>query len=149
MQVVLREDVDKVGKRGDIVDVANGYARNYLIPRNKAILATKGIASQATAMRASRDRADAKNRQAAEERAQQLTGTSVRIEARAGAEGKLFGSVTNTEIVEALAAQSITIERRQIEMHEPIRNLGEHKVPVKLHSEVHIDIMVEVVASDS
>jgi large subunit ribosomal protein L9 len=148
MKVVLREDLDKVGNRGDIVEVANGYARNYLIPRNKAILATKGITAQAASMRAARDRADAKNRQAAEERARKLVGTMVRIEARAGSEGKLFGSVANAEIVDALTAQSIEIDRRMIEMHEPIRTLGIHSVPVKLHSEVHVSIEVEVVAAE-
>ena len=148
MKIVLREDVDKVGNRGDIVEVANGYARNYLIPRSKAIVATKGIAQQAASMRASRDRADAKNRKSAEEHAQKLVGTKVRIEARAGTEGRLFGSVTNAEIVDALHAQSIEIDRRMIEMHEPIRTLGIHQVPVKLHSEVHISIEVEVVTAE-
>jgi large subunit ribosomal protein L9 len=150
MKIVLREDLEKVGKRGDIVEVADGYARNYLIPRGHAIAATRGITEQASRMRASRDRADAKNRQAAEELAKQLVGVSLRIEARSGAEGKLFGSVTNADLVDALKAQSgLEIDRRQIDLHEPIRSIGEHAVPVKLHSEVHVSLNVEVVASAS
>jgi len=149
MQIVLREDVDKVGKRGDIVEVTNGYARNYLIPRGYAIVATKGIATQAKAMRTARDRADAKNLQAAQELAQKFVGLTVQIEARAGAEGKLFGSVTNAEVVDAVNAQSsVQIERKQIELHQPIRTIGTHTVPVKLHTDVHITVDVEVVASE-
>lgn len=150
MQIVLREDVDKVGKRGDIVDVANGYARNFLIPRGYAIPATKGITAQAAAMRAARDRADAKNRQSAEELARTLVGLTVQISARAGAEGKLFGSVTNADIVDALHSQSgLQIDRKQIEMHEPIRSLGSHAVPVKLHTDVHVNLNVQVEAESA
>lgn len=150
MKIVLRQDVEKVGKRGDIVDVANGFARNYLIPRGYAILSTKGIAAQATAMRAARDRADAKNRQAAEAIATTLVGTTLRIEARSGSEGKLFGSVTNADVVDALQAQAgLQIERRQIELHEPIRSVGVHTVPVKLHTDVHVSVEVEVIPAES
>ena len=148
MKIVLRNDLDKVGKRGDIVDVSDGFARNYLIPRGQAFLATDGITSQATAMRTARDRADAKSRGAAEDIAKKLVSAKVKIEARAGAEGKLFGSVTNTEIVEALQKQaSITVDRKQIEGHENIRTLGEHSVPVKLHTDVRVALNVEIVSA--
>lgn len=148
MQVVLRSDIDKVGKRGDIVDVADGFARNYLIPRGQAFKATKNVTKQAESMRTARDRVDAKNREAAEGVAKNLVTKTVRIEARAGAEGKLFGSITNADIVEALKTQGgIELERKQIEVHEPLKTVGTHGVPVKLHSDVHVTLNVEVVAS--
>lgn len=149
MQVVLRSDVEKVGHRGDIVEVADGYARNFLIPRGLALVATKGIAAQATAMRASRDRIDAKNREAAQAVATSLVSKTIRIEARAGSEGKLFGSVTTPEIVDAVAAQTdVTIDRRQIDHHEPIKTVGSHTVPLKLHTDVRIELNLEIVGSD-
>ena len=148
MKIVLRNDMDKIGKRGDIVDVADGYARNFLIPRGQAILADKGITAQAAKMRSARDRTDAKNREAAEGIARNLVTAKVRIEARAGDEGKLFGSVTNADIVEALKAQtSIELDRRQIDGHEHLRTVGLHEVPVKLHTDVRVVFSVEVVAS--
>jgi large subunit ribosomal protein L9 len=147
MRVVLRSDVEKVGHRGDIVDVADGYARNFLVPRGLALVATKGITAQAAAMRAARDRIDAKNREAAQAVATILVGKTVRIEARSGAEGKLFGSVTTPEIVQAVADQTeVTIERKQVEHHEPIKTIGLHPVGLKLHPTVRIELSVEVVA---
>jgi large subunit ribosomal protein L9 len=149
MQVVLRSDVDKVGKRGDIVDVADGYARNFLLPRGHALVATDGVAAQAKAMRAKRDKHDAKNREAAQALAGKLGQVILQVKAKAGAEGKLFGSVTNTELADLLSQEAgITIERRQIEGHENIKTVGMHTVPVKLHTDVHVDISVEVVAAD-
>jgi large subunit ribosomal protein L9 len=150
MQIVLRSDVDKVGKRGDIVDVADGYARNYLLPRGHAILATDGVATQAKAMRAKRDKHDAKNREAAQVLATKLGAITLKVEAKAGAEGKLFGSVTNTELAQLLTAEAgVDIDRRQIEGHDNIKTVGTHTVPVKLHPDVHVDIAVEVVAQQS
>lgn len=150
MQVVLRQDVEKLGKRGDIVEVANGFARNYLLPRGQAIAASKGIAAQAVAMRTARDRADGKLREEAQVLASKLNDVSIRINAKAGAEGKLFGSVTNADIVEALKEQNGTqIDRKHVDLHEPIRSTGEHAVSVKLHSEVHATIKIEVVAEEA
>jgi large subunit ribosomal protein L9 len=150
MQIVLRTDVDKVGKRGDIVDVADGYARNFLLPRGHAILATEGVAAQAKAMRAKRDKHDAKNREAAQVLASKLGAVTLKVEAKAGAEGKLFGSVTNTELAELLTKEAgVPIDRRQIEGHDNIKTVGTHTVPVKLHTDVHVDISVEVVAAES
>lgn len=150
MQVVLRKDVEKVGKRGDIVDVADGFARNYLLPRGHAIVATEGVAAQAKAMRAKRDKADAKNREAAQLLASKLGSVTLTVTAKAGAEGKLFGSVTNTELADLLTKEAgVTIERRQIEGHDNIKTVGTHTIPVKLHTDVHVDITVEVVAENA
>ena len=148
MKVVLRRDLDQVGKKGDIVDVADGYARNFLVPKGLAFQASPGVEAQATAMRRGRDVRDASDRSAAEEVAKSLVPRVVTIAARAGAEGKLFGSVTTTEIAEAVAAQTgIEIDRRKLHLDEPIKALGQHLVPAKLHAEVEFPITVEIVAS--
>jgi large subunit ribosomal protein L9 len=148
MKVVLRADLEQIGKKGDIVDVADGYARNYLVPKGLAFQASPGVEAQATAMRRGRDVRDASDRAAAEEVAKSLVPRVVTIAARAGAEGKLFGSVTTTEIAEAVAAQTgIEIDRRKLHLDEPIKSLGQHLVPTKLHTEVEFPITVEIVAS--
>lgn len=148
MKVVLRNDLDQVGKKGDIVDVADGYARNYLVPKGLAFQATPGVEAQATAMRRNRDVRDASDRSAAEEVAKSLVPRVVTIAARAGAEGKLFGSVTTADIAEAVAAQTgIEVDRRKLHLDEPIKSLGQHLVPAKLHPEVEFPITVEIVAS--
>jgi large subunit ribosomal protein L9 len=148
VKLVLRTDVAQVGKKGDIVDVADGYGRNYLVPKGMAFPATAGVETQATSMRRSRDVRDASDRAAAQDVASSLVPKVVTITARAGAEGKLFGSVTTTEIAEAVAAQTgVEIDRRQLHLDEPIKTLGTHLVPAKLHAEVEFPITVEVVAS--
>ncbi|MHB1488596.1 MAG: 50S ribosomal protein L9 [Acidimicrobiales bacterium] len=145
MQLVLRSDVAGVGKRGDIVDVSDGYGRNYLLPRGHAIKATAGVQVQANAMRRSRDLKDAKDREGAELVARRLVPTVIRLGARAGAEGKLFGSVTAQDVVDAVTAQAgIELDRRKLLMDEPIKSLGTHEIPVKLHPEVEFRITVEV-----
>lgn len=147
MRVVLRSDLAGVGKKGDIVDVADGYARNFLVPNGKAFTASKGIADQAAAMRRGRDLKDAKDRAAAESVARELVAKVIRIPARAGTEGRLFGSVTSSDIAEAVEAQAgATIDRRRLELSEPIKELGTHEVPVRLHPDVQFRITVEVVA---
>ena len=147
MKVVLRTDVDQVGKRGDVVDVSDGYARNYLVPKGLALKATAGIEAQAESMRRSRDVRDAQDRSAAEEVAKRLVPQVVTIKARAGAEGKLFGSVTTTDVAEAVSAQTgIELDRRKLVLEEPIRSLGTHLVAAKLHAEVEFPVTVEVVA---
>ncbi len=146
MRVVLRADVDHLGKRGDICDVADGYARNFLLPRGHAIVATSGVNAQADAMRRARDLRDARDREAAETVARTLVPIVIQIPARAGAEGKLFGSVTPADVVDAVAQQAhVTLDRRRLRMEEPIRNLGVHEVPVKLHSDVEFRVTVDVV----
>ncbi len=148
MKLVLRSDVDQVGKKGDIIDVSDGYGRNYLVPKGLAFPATEGIEAQATAMRRNRDVRDASDRAAAQEVASRLVPKVVTIAARAGAEGKLFGSVTTMEIADAVAAQTgVEVDRRQLHLTEPIKTLGTHLVPAKLHAEVEFPITVEVVAS--
>jgi large subunit ribosomal protein L9 len=148
VKLVLRSDVAQVGKRGDIVDVADGYGRNYLVPKGLAFPASHGVEAQATAMRRSRDVRDAGDRAAAREVASTLVPKVVTITARAGAEGRLFGSVTALEIVDAVATQTgVELDRRQVHLAEPIKTLGTHLVPAKLHAEVEFPITVEVVAS--
>jgi len=148
MKIVLRTDLEQIGKKGDIVDVADGYARNYLVPKGLAFKATPGVEAQATAMRRGRDVRDASDRAAAEEVAKSLVAKVVTIAARAGAEGKLFGSVTTTEVAEAVATQTgIEIDRRKLHLDEPIKSLGQHLVPAKLHADVEFPITVDIVAS--
>ena len=148
MRVVLRSDIDKVGKRGDIIDVADGYARNYLLPKGHAIVATKGVTSQATAMRRARDLKDAKDRESAEVVARTLVPLVIRIPARSGSGGRLFGSVTSTDVVDAVANQTkVVLDRRRLHLDEPIKTLGLHEIPVKLHADVEFRVTVEVVPS--
>ena len=148
MKVVLRTDVDNVGKRGDLVDVADGFARNLLIPSGQAIAATNGIQQQADSMRRRRDLADAKDREAAEVVARTLVPAVITIKAKAGAEGKLFGSVTPADIVDAVKTQTgIDLDRRKLGAHDAIKSVGTHEIPVQLHSDVKFQITLEVAAS--
>ena len=148
MKLVLRTDVAQVGKKGDIVDVADGYGRNYLVPKGLAFLASDGVADQAARMRRGRDLRDAQDRGAAEEVAKKLVPQVFTIAHRAGAEGKLFGSVTAAEVADAVTAQTgIEIDRRKLHLDEPIKAVGTHLVPAKLHADVEFPITVEVVAS--
>lgn len=147
MKVILRADVADLGKRGDILDVADGYARNYLVPKGMAMTATPGAKAQATAMRRARDLRDAQDRSAAEEVATTLVSKVVTLSARAGSEGKLFGSITSTDIAEAVEAQTgVALDRRKLELTEPVKTLGTHVVSVKLHSDVEFPVTIEVVA---
>lgn len=146
MKVVLRSDVPRLGKRGDVVEVKDGYARNHLVPAGMAMVATAGIADQASAMRRSRDRKDARDREGAQSVAQRLVPVVITIPARAGREGRLFGSVTASDVVEAVEAQTgIRIDRRRLLDTEPIKTAGTHEVPVRLHSDVEFRLTVEVV----
>jgi large subunit ribosomal protein L9 len=145
MRVVLRTDLDNLGKRGDIREVADGYARNYLLPKGHAIVATKGVEAQAEAMRRARDLRDARDREAAQLVARTLVPQVIRIPARAGADGRLFGSVTAADIVEAVSQQAgVELDRRRLRLEEPIKSLGSHEVPVKLHNDVEFRVTVEV-----
>ena len=148
MKLVLRTDVDQVGKKGDIVDVAAGFGRNFLVPNGLAFLASPGVEAQANAMRRGRDVRDAGDRAAAEAVAKTLVPQVITVTARSGAEGKLFGSVTTEQIADAVAAQTgVELDRRKLHLDEPIRSLGTHLVPAKLHADVEFPITVEVVAS--
>ena len=150
MRVILRADVDGVGNKGDIIDVADGYGRNFLFPRGLAIKASKGAETQASSMRRSRDTKDAAARAAAEDVATKLVSSPVVINHRAGSEGKLFGSVTTTEIADAIESQiGVVVDRKQLHLDEPIREVGTHIVPAKLHADVEFPVTVEVVGADA
>ena len=145
VKVILRSDVAKVGKKGDVVDVSPGFARNYLVAKGMAMPASEGAIAQGAAMRRARDVRDAKDRESAEQVARVLVSKVIRIPAKAGTEGRLFGSVTVADVVAAVEAQSgIVLDRRRIAL-DPIKTLGVHEIPVKLHSEVEFRITAEVV----
>jgi large subunit ribosomal protein L9 len=147
MKVILRTDVSELGKRGDILDVADGYARNYLVPKGLAMNASPGAEAQAASMRRARDLRDAQDRAAAEALATTLVPQVISLTARAGSEGKLFGSITAADIAAAIEAQtSVQIDRRKLVLAEPIKTLGMHTVPVKLHADVEFPVTVDVVA---
>jgi large subunit ribosomal protein L9 len=148
VKVILRSDVSDVGKKGDIVEVADGFARNYLVPKGFALKATNGNIQQAGSMRRSRDIRDAKDRGAAEEVAQSLVPKVITVKAKAGAEGRLFGSVTSSDVAAAVQEQTgIELDRRRLHLDEPIKSLGTHQVPTRLHPEVEFAITVEVVST--
>ena len=145
MKVILRSDLSGVGKRGDIVEVSNGHARNYLLPKGLALVATDGAVAQATSMRRARDLRDAADRESAQTIASVLVAKTITITSKAGAEGKLYGSVTTGDIAQAIHEQAnISIDRRKLDV-EPIKTLGTHSVSVKLHSDVQFPVTVEVV----
>ncbi|MEX1007017.1 MAG: 50S ribosomal protein L9 [Acidimicrobiia bacterium] len=147
MKIVLREDVETLGRKGDLLDVADGYGRNYLVPRGLAIKATKGAVAQSEAMRRNREAREVRDRTAAEELAERLNTGPLTVEARAGEGGKLFGSVTAADIVAALLDRTgIEVDRRSVMLDDPIRELGEVEVPVRLHPEVVVPLVVAVVA---
>jgi len=148
MKVVLRSDVDGVGRRGDIVDVSGGFARNYLFPGGRAIVATEGVSDQAAAMRRGRDLREAKDRETAEAQVSLLTGTVLRLEARAGSAGKLFGSVGAADVAEAVKGQKgIELDRHHVVLDEPIKALGTYEVPVQILGDIGTTVTVEVVAA--
>ena len=147
MNVILREDIAGVGRRGDIVTVADGHARNYLLPRGLALVASAGAIQQANSMRRARDLRENTEREAARGVAANLAKQSVKVKAKAGAEGRLFGSISTTEIAAALLDQTgITVDRKNITIDTPIRSVGDHTVSVELYSDVVGVINLSVVA---
>jgi len=147
MKVVLREDVDTLGRKGDLLEVADGYARNYLVPRGLAIKATKGVVAQADAMRRNREAREVRERAAAEDLAGRLSAGPIPVGARAGEGGKLFGSVTSADIVAAVLDRTgVELERRTVLLDDPIRELGDVEVPVRLHPDVVVTLAIAVVA---
>ncbi|HEX9891083.1 MAG TPA: 50S ribosomal protein L9 [Actinomycetota bacterium] len=144
MKVILQREVEKLGTPGQVVDVADGYARNYLLPRGMAIAASKGAVRHAERLKATHDQRTAKARTEAEAFAAQLGAAPVRIEAQAGEEGRLFGSITAERIADELAARGQQVDRRKIHLEEPIRSTGAHTVTVHLHPEVNATVTVEV-----
>ena len=146
MKVILRSDRKGLGKRGDIVEVSDGYARNFLFPKGHAITATDGAVSQAHAMRRARDLRDASDREAAQTIASALVAKTITITVKAGAEGRLFGSVTAADVAAAVEAQAhIALDRKQLHV-EHIKTVGTYQVSAKLHADVEFPITVEVAA---
>jgi len=144
MEVILREDIEKLGNRGEVVKVAAGYARNFLIPKRLAVLATESNKKIVEQERQAHLRKEAKLKGEAEDLAKPMTGVSVTIKQKAGEADQLFGSVTAKDVADALAAKNFNIDRRKIQLEEPIKQLGEFKVPVRLHKEVTVEVTVVV-----
>jgi large subunit ribosomal protein L9 len=146
MKVLLRSDIDGVGKRGDIIDVSGGFARNHLLPAGKAIVATPGLETQAAAMRRSRDLRDARDHESSETVARALVGTPITLAARATGE-RLFGSVSAADIIRQVELQTgAVIDRKDLVLDEPIKTVGEHSVRVELVGGVVFELTVHVVA---
>ena len=145
MDVILREDIDKLGTRGQLVKVAPGYARNFLLPNKMAVAATESNKKIVEQERQAHLRREAKVEGEAKDLGQMLGKVAITISQKAGENDQLFGSVTSKDIAEALELQGYTIERRKIVLEEPIKTLGEFKVPVRLHREVtaHVKVVVE------
>lgn len=148
MKLILKETIESLGIIGSEVNVANGYARNYLLPQGKAILATDQNRRLMEQQRAEVDLQIAKERGIAEEMAERLSGVSVTIPAKVSDEDRLYGSVTARDIISALADQDIKVEKRMILLTAPIKTLGTHKVPVRIYTEVEPEISVEIVPED-
>ena len=145
MEIILRQAIEKLGNPGDIVKVSPGFARNYLLPRGLAYEATPGNRKRIEQERQRLESAENERRSTAQEMADRLEQVSLTFSARVGDEGKLFGSVTAGDIAQQLEAQGIHIERRQIDLHEPIKTLGVYRVPVKLHADVKPELKVWVI----
>src|SRR2546426_2300683 len=143
-QVLLREDIDNLGARGEIVRVKAGYARNYLLPRSLAVEATASNVKQIESERAALLKREAKERSTADAQADQLRGMTLNFERKVGEEGVLYGSVTSMDIAHALKDQGYEIDRRHIVLREPIKRFGNYTVPVRLHREITVEMPVSV-----
>jgi len=144
-KVLLREDVDDLGARGEIVRVRSGYARNYLLPRKLAVQATAGNVKAIEQERAALLKKEAKERATADAQSQQMSSLVLEFKRKAGEQGALYGSVTSMDIAEALHERGYQLERHRIHLREPLKRLGEFTVPVRLHREVNVDLQVKVV----
>jgi large subunit ribosomal protein L9 len=145
MEVILRNAIDKLGHPGDVVTVSPGYARNFLLPRGFAYEATPGNLKRIAQEKSRLEAAEAERRQAAEAVAEKLAEVSITFAARVGEEGKLFGSVTAHDIAHQLVAQGFHVEKRQVELNEPIKALGMYKIGIRLHADVKPEIKVWVI----
>jgi large subunit ribosomal protein L9 len=145
MEVILKEDIASLGSRGDVVKVADGYGRNFLLPRKLAIEASSGNKKVIEQMRAAAVRRSAKEKAQAEELSKQFDGLSVSFQRRSGEHDQLFGSVTSGDVAEALEKKGFNIDRRKIQLHEPLKTVGEFTIPVKLHKDVttHLKVVIE------
>lgn len=150
MEVILKEDVAKLGTRGDVVKVAEGYGRNYLLPRKLAIEANAANKAVIEQMKAAAVRRSAKEKAQAEELSKQFDGLSVSFARKSGDNDQLFGSVTSGDIAEALEKKGFHVDRRKIQLHEPLKQLGEFDVPVKLHKDVttHLKVVIAKEAAE-
>lgn len=146
VEVILRDDVKELGKAGELVRVKHGYARNYLLPRGLAYEATEGNKKRIAAEQKAKSQKLNADKQGAEALAQRLAGVQLSLTGKAGEEGKLFGSITAQDVAQALAQQGIELDRRKIDIVNPIKTLGAHAVTVRLHPEVHAEVRVNVVA---
>jgi len=144
MQIILQEDVEKLGHRGEVVDVAEGYARNFLLPRKLALVASAGNLKRLERMRVVFAKRDATEKSDAQKLAEVLGGVTLSLARKAGENDQLFGSVTASDISEALAAQKFTIDRRKIQLAEPIKLIGDYQVPIKLHRDVVATVKLTV-----
>ena len=149
MKILLKEDVNKLGSVGDEVEVKDGYGRNFLIPTGKALLATPKNVKQFRHQKSIVDHKVKKLRGVAQDLADQLAKLSLSVKKKVGEQGKLFGSVTSQEIAELVSAQGVEIDRRKIQLGEPIKSLGEFKIPVKLHPQVTAEMTLTVAAVES
>src|SRR4030081_643897 len=145
MEVILREDIDNLGSRGEVVKVAPGYARNFLLPKRLAVAATESNKKIVEQERQSHLRKEAKQKNEAEDLGKMMAGVTVTIAQKAGENDQLFGSVTAKDVADALEQKHYTIDRRKIQLDEPIKQLGEHKVMVRLHRDVSVEITLNVV----
>jgi len=146
MKLILLSDVSELGNKGDLVDVSDGYARNYLLPKHKAMKATEGALRQAELLRAHREETERKAKEEATRLASQLTGTRVVIAAQAGDEGKLYGSVGVSDVIEGISKfTGVDIDRKIIDVRAPIRSIGLHEVWIKPHSEVEFPVIIDVI----
>ena len=145
MEVILREHVDNLGRRGEIVKVAEGYARNYLLPRKLALAVNEGNKRQIERERAAAEARDAEERSGAEAVAQRIGALEIEIARRVGENNTMYGSVTTADIAAALHAKGFDVEKRKITLHDPIKAVGEHLVPVKIHRDVTAQVKVKVV----
>jgi large subunit ribosomal protein L9 len=149
MEVILREHVDNLGRRGDIVKVADGYARNYLLPRRLALLATEGNKRQIERERVKFEAHEAEERSVAQAIASRLASVEVEIRRKVGETEALYGSVTTADIAAALGEQGFDVDRRKLQLQDPIKRLGEFDVPARLHRDVTVPIKVKVVAENA
>lgn len=145
MEVILKEDVAKLGSRGDVVKVAEGYGRNFLLPRKLAIEATRANRAVIDQMKAAADRRSAREKSDAESIAKQLEGVTVSFQRRSGEHDQLFGSVTSGDIAAELEKQGFNVDRRKIQLHDPLKTLGEFTLPIRLHKDItsHVKVVIE------
>jgi len=147
MKIILMEDVPALGRRGEVREVATGYARNYLLPKKLALPATPGNLQNLEHLKRQRDRAENKAREAAQAAADRIAALELAVATRASEDGRLFGSVTTTDICEALESQlHVQLDRRKLHLDEPIKTLGVHEIPIRLHADVTVPITVEVIS---